>query len=43
MIENSKTTNLFPPQAVLATCEELAPGRETSELYDRYWIEITSA
>ena len=40
-IKNNPT--LFPPQATLDSCEGLAPvGDEMSEIYDRYWTQLTS-
>jgi spermidine/putrescine transport system substrate-binding protein len=41
--EIKSNTNLFPPAAVLARCEGIAPVGEATELYDRYWTELTSA
>jgi spermidine/putrescine transport system substrate-binding protein len=36
-------TNLFPPAQVLAKCEGITPVGDATELYDRYWTEITSS
>ncbi|NEO22145.1 MULTISPECIES: spermidine/putrescine ABC transporter substrate-binding protein [unclassified Moorena] len=35
--------SLFPEQSALERCEGLAPVDEVSELYDRYWTQLTSA
>ncbi|NJL20640.1 MAG: spermidine/putrescine ABC transporter substrate-binding protein [Leptolyngbyaceae cyanobacterium SM1_3_5] len=40
-LRNNK--NLFPPAEVLAKCEGIAPVGAATELYDRYWTQITSA
>ncbi|WP_026072341.1 ABC transporter substrate-binding protein [Nodosilinea nodulosa] len=41
-LQNSKT--LFPPESVLANCEGIAPlDQAASDLFDRYWTELTSA
>ncbi|MEB3211677.1 MAG: extracellular solute-binding protein [Leptolyngbyaceae bacterium] len=40
--ELKQNENLFPPEAVLAKCESLAPVDEATELYEQYWTEITS-
>lgn len=40
-LKNNK--NLFPPAEVLAKCEGIAPVGAATELYDRYWTQITSA
>lgn len=35
---------LFPPEQVLAKCEGIAPlPQETSDLFDRYWTQLTSS
>jgi spermidine/putrescine transport system substrate-binding protein len=36
-------TTLFPPEAILAKCEGIAPVGDTIELYDQYWTQLTSA
>jgi spermidine/putrescine transport system substrate-binding protein len=36
-------TNLFPVEATLAKCEPLATVGDATEIYDRYWTELTSA
>lgn len=36
-------TNLFPPAAVLAKCETIAPVGDAIDLYDRYWTQLTSS
>jgi spermidine/putrescine transport system substrate-binding protein len=36
-------TSLFPLEATLAKCEPLATVGDATELYDRYWTELTSA
>ncbi|HEY9618773.1 MAG TPA: spermidine/putrescine ABC transporter substrate-binding protein [Crinalium sp.] len=36
-------TSLFPPENVLAKCEVLATIGDATEVYDRYWTELTSA
>ncbi|MGB3613976.1 MAG: extracellular solute-binding protein, partial [Elainellaceae cyanobacterium] len=35
--------DLFPPEEILAKCEGIAPVGDATELYERYWTEITSA
>lgn len=35
-------TRLFPPEAVLAKCEALAPVDDAIDLYDRLWTQLTS-
>ncbi|NJN22650.1 MAG: extracellular solute-binding protein [Leptolyngbya sp. RL_3_1] len=36
--------DLFPSEEILAVCEGIAPlDKETSDLYDEYWTQITSA
>jgi spermidine/putrescine transport system substrate-binding protein len=41
-LQDSET--LFPPESVLANCEGIAPlDTATSDLFDRYWTELTSA
>lgn len=36
--------NLFPPKAVLAKCERVAPvPQNISDLYDRFWTQLTSS
>lgn len=35
---------LFPPEQLLSKCEGIAPlPQETSDLYDRYWTQLTSS
>lgn len=34
--------SLFPEESALERCEGLAPVDEVSELYDRYWTQLTS-
>ncbi|OLT59327.1 ABC transporter substrate-binding protein [Moorena bouillonii] len=34
--------SLFPEQSALERCEGLAPVDEVSEVYDRYWTQLTS-
>jgi spermidine/putrescine transport system substrate-binding protein len=42
--ELKDNTNLFPPEAVLANCEGIAPvSQEAAETYDKYWTQLTSA
>jgi spermidine/putrescine transport system substrate-binding protein len=36
-------TNLFPPEAILSKCEGIAPVGELTDVYDRYWTQLTSA
>ncbi len=39
-----ENATLFPPEAILAKCEGIAPlDAATAELFDRYWTELTSA
>ena len=41
-VQNNAT--LFPSASTLAKCEGLAPlGDEVSEIYDRYWTQLTSS
>jgi spermidine/putrescine transport system substrate-binding protein len=35
-------TNLFPGEAFLNNCEQIAPVGEAAVLYDSYWTELTS-
>ncbi|NET35589.1 MAG: spermidine/putrescine ABC transporter substrate-binding protein [Cyanothece sp. SIO1E1] len=35
--------DLFPPPEVLAKCEGIAPLGAATDVYDRYWTELTSA
>lgn len=36
--------NLFPAEEILSKCEGIAPlPQETSDLYDRYWTQLTSS
>jgi spermidine/putrescine transport system substrate-binding protein len=36
--------NLFPPKAVLAKCERVAPvPQNITDLYDRFWTQLTSS
>jgi len=38
-----KNLTLFPPQQVLAKCESIVPlPEEVTQLYDRYWTQLTS-
>ncbi|MDA0866017.1 MAG: spermidine/putrescine ABC transporter substrate-binding protein [Cyanobacteria bacterium] len=42
--ELKNNEDLFPSEEVLAVCEGIAPlDKETSDLYDEYWTQITSA
>lgn len=41
--ELKANNDLFPPEQVLAECESLAPVGEATELYERYWTQLTSA
>jgi len=34
--------NLFPDEAILNKCEGIAPVGDTTDLYDRYWTQLTS-
>ncbi|MDX2213027.1 MAG: spermidine/putrescine ABC transporter substrate-binding protein [Oculatellaceae cyanobacterium bins.114] len=34
--------NLFPDEAILNKCEGIAPIGNTTDLYDRYWTQLTS-
>jgi spermidine/putrescine transport system substrate-binding protein len=35
---------LFPTEEILAKCQGLAPlPQEASDLYDRYWTQLTSS
>jgi len=36
-------TALFPPDSLLAKCEQIAPLGQFSEVYDRYWTQLTSS
>ncbi|MGG6294856.1 ABC transporter substrate-binding protein [Leptolyngbya sp. AN02str] len=41
--ELRQNKNLYPDEALLTKCEEIAPlDEETVELYDRYWTQLTS-
>jgi len=40
-VKNNQT--LFPPDEALSRCESLAPVGKLSEVYDRYWTQLTSA
>jgi spermidine/putrescine transport system substrate-binding protein len=35
--------SLFPPESLLELCEGLAPVGDFSQVYDRYWTQLTSA
>lgn len=35
-------TNLFPDAAIIDQCEGIAPVGEATDLYDRYWTQLTS-
>jgi len=38
-----KNLTLFPPQQVLGKCESIVPlPEEVTQLYDRYWTQLTS-
>jgi spermidine/putrescine transport system substrate-binding protein len=39
----SDDPTLFPPQSVIEKCIGIAPVGEVSEVYDLYWIKLTSA
>lgn len=41
--ELKSNANLFPPAQILAKCEGVAPVGNATELYDRYWTQITSS
>ncbi len=41
--ELKQNEDLFPPESVLAQCEGLAPVDDATELYERYWTQLTSA
>jgi spermidine/putrescine transport system substrate-binding protein len=42
--EIKESETLFPPDEVLAKCEGIAPLDEaTTELYDKFWTQLTSA
>jgi spermidine/putrescine transport system substrate-binding protein len=42
--ELQESETLFPPDAVLAKCQGIAPlDAATAELFDRHWTELTSA
>ncbi|MBD2462900.1 spermidine/putrescine ABC transporter substrate-binding protein [Oscillatoria sp. FACHB-1407] len=34
--------NLFPDEAILSKCEGIAPVGDATDLYDRYWTQLTS-
>ncbi|MEB3338186.1 MAG: extracellular solute-binding protein [Leptolyngbyaceae bacterium] len=34
---------LFPPEALLAKCESIAPVDDVVEIYERYWTQLTSS
>nr|WP_290223333.1 spermidine/putrescine ABC transporter substrate-binding protein [Trichocoleus desertorum] len=36
-------TNLFPPDSILAKCEQIAPIGQFSEVYERYWTQLSSS
>ena len=39
-LQNDST--LFPPESIIAKSEGIAPVGEASEVYDRYWTQLTS-
>lgn len=41
--EVQSNPSLFPPESLLELCEGLAPVGDFSEVYDRYWTQLTSA
>lgn len=41
--ELKANTNLFPNEAILSKCEGIAPIGDATDLYDRYWTELTSS
>jgi spermidine/putrescine transport system substrate-binding protein len=42
--ELTENEDLFPSEEILATCEGIAPlDKETSDLFDEYWTQLTSA
>ena len=42
--ELTENEDLFPPEDILAICEGIAPlDKETSDLFDEYWTQVTSA
>ena len=41
--EIQNNPSLFPPESLLALCEGLAPVGDFSQVYDRYWTQLTSA
>lgn len=41
--EIKNNENLFPPGQLLAKCEQIAPVGDFSEVYDRYWTQLTSS
>jgi spermidine/putrescine transport system substrate-binding protein len=42
--ELQNNPDLFPPEEILAKCEEIAPlSSDVLDLYDRLWTELTSA
>ena len=34
--------NLYPSKSVLDNCERIAPVCKTTDLFDRYWTQLTS-
>ncbi|MGP1375535.1 MAG: ABC transporter substrate-binding protein [Almyronema sp.] len=41
--ELTSNQDLFPPEDLLNRCEGIAPVGDASNLYDRYWTQLTSA
>ncbi len=41
--ELKENTDLFPPEEVLSKCEGIAPVGDATDVYDRYWTQLTSA
>jgi len=37
-----KNTSLFPNQTIINKCESIAPVGTATDLYDRYWTQLTS-
>jgi spermidine/putrescine transport system substrate-binding protein len=40
--ELKSNVNLFPPEEILSKCEGIAPVGSATEIYDRYWTQLTS-
>jgi spermidine/putrescine transport system substrate-binding protein len=40
--ELKSNVNLFPPEEILSKCEGVAPVGSATEIYDRYWTQLTS-